>query len=79
MSGAAMNGEPQESPAAARRGSFMQTLRAVLWSFFGVRRRADYARDSASLNPIHVILIGIAAAALFVFILIGIVRLVVHH
>jgi hypothetical protein len=79
MSAAAMSEPPQEGPGVARRGSFVQTLRAVLWSFFGVRRRADYARDSANLNPVHVILIGIGAAALFVFILIGIVRLVVHH
>lgn len=60
-----------------RDASFGQTLRAVLWSFFGVRRRADYQKDAARLNPVHVIVVGIAAAAAFVLILIMIVRAVV--
>jgi len=52
-------------------------VRAVLWSFFGVRRKADYQKDAAQLNPLHVIIVGVLAAALFVFILIMIVRAVV--
>ena len=65
-----------ESPAT-RAAGFGQTARAVLWSFFGVRRKADYQKDAVQLNPLHVIIVGIAAAALFVFILIMIVRAVV--
>ena len=65
-----------DSPAA-RKASFGQTARAVLWSFFGVRRKADYQRDAAQLNPLHVIIVGVLAAALFVFTLIMIVRAVV--
>jgi hypothetical protein len=60
-----------------RDASFGQTLRAVLWSFFGVRRKADYQKDAARLNPVHVIVVGIAAAAAFVIVLIMIVRAVV--
>jgi hypothetical protein len=63
--------------AAGRTAGFGQTARAVLWSFFGVRRKADYQKDAVRLNPLHVIIVGIAAAALFVFILIMIVRAVV--
>ncbi len=63
--------------AAARKGSFMQTLRAVAWSFFGVRRSADQAQDMAKLNPVHVVIAGIAAAALFVLALVLLVRWVV--
>ena len=37
-------------------------MRAVLWSFFGVRRKSDYEKDAARLNPVHVIIAGIAAA-----------------
>lgn len=59
--------------AAARKGSFWQTLRAVAWSFFGIRRGADYERDVSQLNPVHVILAGLAGAALFV---VGLVMLV---
>ena len=60
-----------------RDASFGQTLRAVLWSFFGVRRKSDYQKDAARLNPVHVIVVGIVAAAAFVLILIMIVRAVV--
>jgi hypothetical protein len=52
--------------AVRRRGSFAQTLRAVAWSFFGVRRGSEYERDVQHLNPVHVVIAGVAAAALFV-------------
>lgn len=64
-------------PAKPRAG-FAQTARAVLWSFFGVRRKSDYEKDAAELNPVYVIIIGVLAAALFVIVLIGIVNLVVR-
>ncbi|MGC4061707.1 MAG: DUF2970 domain-containing protein [Aquabacterium sp.] len=52
--------------AAQRKGSFAQTLKAVAWSFFGVRKSADYAQDVAKINPIHVIVAGVLLAVLFV-------------
>ncbi len=63
--------------AAARRGSFLQTMRAVGWSFFGVRRGADHERDVQRLNPVHVVIAGIVGAALFVTALVLLVRWVV--
>jgi hypothetical protein len=63
--------------AAARKGSFLQTMRAVAWSFFGVRRSADYAQDVAKLNPVHVIIAGVVGAAVFVLALVLLVRWVV--
>lgn len=63
--------------AAQRPGSLMQTMRAVAWSFFGVRRSADHAQDVSRLNPVHVILAGIAGAALFVLALVLLVKWVV--
>jgi len=59
--------------AAARKGSFGQTMRAVAWSFFGVRRSSDYAQDVARLNPVHVIIAGVLGAALFVLALVTLV------
>ncbi len=52
--------------AVSRKGSFLGTLSAVAWSFFGVRRGKDYERDVAQLNPVHVIIAGLIGAALFV-------------
>jgi hypothetical protein len=63
--------------AAKRRGSFLQTVKAVAWSFFGVRRGKDHDADMAKLNPVHVIVAGILGAVLFVLILLFIVSMVV--
>jgi hypothetical protein len=56
--------------------SFAQTLKAVGASFFGVRGSREHQADMRSLNPVHVIVAGIAMAALFVLSLILIVRMV---
>jgi hypothetical protein len=63
--------------AARRNASLMQTARAVAWSFFGVRKKSGYEDDAAQLNPVHVILMGIAGAALFVAVLLVIIKHVV--
>jgi len=63
--------------AAQRKASFGATMKAVFWSFFGVRKRKDYESDAARLNPVHVIIAGILGAALFVAVLVIIVKLVV--
>ena len=51
-----------------------QAFKAVFWSFFGVRRRADYEADSQSLKPQHVIVAGLIAALAFVLALAGLVK-----
>ena len=63
--------------AAARRGSFLQTMKAVGWSFFGVRRSADHESDVQRLNPVHVILAGVLGAAMFIALLVLLVRWVI--
>jgi len=63
--------------AVARRGSFVQTLRAVGWSFFGVRRSDGLAHDVQKLNPVHVVIAGVLAAAAFIAALVLLVRWVV--
>ncbi len=73
-----MEGPPGAVLPSNPRAGFWQTVRAVLWSFFGVRRKSDYERDAAELNPVHVIITGLLAAALFVIVLLTIVNLVVR-
>jgi hypothetical protein len=68
----------KEPGSPLRKATFVQTMKAVFWSFFGVRKKSDYERDATQLNPLHVILAGILGAALFVLVLILIVRAVVH-
>jgi hypothetical protein len=63
--------------AAGRPASPLQTFRAVAWSFFGIRRSAGHAQDMQKLNPVHVIVAGVISAALFVLLLVLLVRWVI--
>ena len=63
--------------AVARKGSLGQTMKAVAWSFFGVRRSSGYARDVNQLNPVHVIVAGVIGAAVFVGALVLVVNWII--
>lgn len=63
--------------AARRKMSFGATVKAVLWSFFGVRKNSAYEEDTQKLNPLHVIIAGVLAAVIFVIGLLIVVKLVV--
>lgn len=65
--------------ASQRKASFVATMKAVFWSFFGVRKRSDYENDAARLNPLHVVIAGVIGAAILVMILLLIVKMVVAH
>ena len=64
------------TPCAAS-ASFARTLRAVGGSFFGVRKSKDLERDVQELNPLHIVIAGIAAAAIFVTALVVLVNWVI--
>jgi hypothetical protein len=66
-----------EQPLHKRKGSLVGTVKAVLWGFLGVRRNADYQDDVAKLNPVHLVVVGLVMALLFVFSLIFVVMWVV--
>ena len=57
--------------------SFLYSLRAVFWSFFGLRRKSDFDTDSAKLNPVHIVIAALIGVAVFIGLLITIVKLVV--
>ena len=65
-----------ETQKPAPKSTFLRLLKAVFWSFFGVRRRRDLESD-ASLNPLHLIAAGIIGALLFIVVLLVVVRAVV--
>jgi hypothetical protein len=66
-----------DSGRGGRKSSFGQSMKAVMWSFFGVRKRRDLEADATQLNPLHVIAAALIAAAIFIGVLIVIVRVVV--
>jgi len=59
-----------------RRATAAQVAKAVFWSFLGVRKRKDYASDTASISPLQVVVAGVIGAAIFVLTLVMIVKLV---
>ncbi len=52
--------------AVQSKGSFLQTARAVAWSFFGVRKSSEHEKDVSQLNPVHVVIAGVIGAAIFI-------------
>ena len=63
--------------ASQRPMSFFATVKAVMWSFFGVRKNSAYEEDTAKLNPLHVIIAGVIAAIIFILTLLSVVKMVV--
>ncbi len=62
-----------------RKPSFLRTVKAVLWSFVGLRSRSEFNKDVAQLNPIHLIAVGLVLAVLFVLGLLALVNWVVSQ
>ena len=60
--------------AVARKGSFLQTMRAVAWSFFGVRKSGEFEKDVSQLNPLHLVVAGVLAAIVFISVLLVLVN-----
>ena len=65
-------------PKTAAVVQIVDTFKAVLWSFLGIRRGADHDADMAKLKPVHVILVGIVCCVAFVLCLIAVVQLVLR-
>lgn len=65
--------------ASERKASFGATMKAVFWSFFGIRKRSDYEKDSASLNPVHVIIAALIGVAVFIGVLVMLVKVAVSQ
>jgi hypothetical protein len=65
--------EPQQP---RRKASPLQVVKAVLWAFFGIRKRAAHENDAVTITPLQVIVTGIICAVIFVLSLILLVRYV---
>jgi Protein of unknown function (DUF2970) len=63
--------------AVRRKASFGQTMRAIAWSFFGVRKSAEHQKDVEQLNPVHVVVAAIVAVVLLIVLLVLLVNWVI--
>ena len=64
---------------APKKASPLQVAKAVFWSFFGIRRRAEHEADLGRLTPVQVIVAGLIGAVLFIATLVVVVRLVISQ
>ena len=60
-----------------KQSSFLQSMKAVMWGFLGVRKKSGLQDDVASLSFVHIILAGILGAVIFMSVLLLIVRMAV--
>jgi hypothetical protein len=59
------------------KASLLDTFTAILWSFLGLRRQADFEQDIVKINPVHLIVTGLFLGFVFVLILMLVVYWVV--
>lgn len=60
-----------------KKGTFLQSMVAVLWAFLGVRKKSGLQEDVASLSFVHIIIAGVIGAMIFMGVLLLIVKAVV--
>lgn len=66
-----------ELPVFRRKGSIFRTMKAVMWSFVGLRARGDYEKDVEQLNPVHIVIAGLVGVVVFVMGLVALASWVV--
>ena len=62
-----------------KKSSFMQSMKAVMWGFLGVRKQSGLQEDVASLSFVHIIIAGVIGALIFMAVLLLIVKVVVSN
>lgn len=61
----------------SKKHSLWRTVKAVAWSFVGLRARGDYEEDVKSLSLLHIIAVGLVGVFAFVVVLMLLVNWVV--
>lgn len=70
---------PESDAPPPRPATLRQVVGAVLWSFFGVRRGDAMRRDTVTIKPYQIIIVGIVFAAIFVATLLIVVRVITRN
>ena len=65
------------APQTTSSPSVWRSIRAVAWSFLGIRKSSEFKEDLAKVSPFHVIGVGIAGAFVLVLGLVALVNWVV--
>ena len=57
--------------------SLARTIKAVAWSFMGIRKNSEFQNDGGQISLFHIIAVGLVGALFFVLSLIALVNWVV--
>jgi hypothetical protein len=66
-----------EGDSGSTVSNFLRSFKVVAWSFIGIRKQSEFHTDGNSVKPVHVIVVGLLLALLFVLGLITVINLVV--
>ena len=66
-----------EGESGSTVSNFLRSFKVVAWSFIGIRKQSEFHTDGNSVKPVHVIVVGLFLALLFVLGLITVINLVV--
>ena len=67
-------GDSNSTTRSSAKGSLWRTVRAVAWSFIGLRKGSEYQQDIEKIHPLHIVLVGLVGIFLLVLALIAIVK-----
>jgi hypothetical protein len=59
--------------------SLLRTVKTVLWSFIGIRKKSEYEKDLGQANIFHIIGVALVLVVLFVVGLVTLVNWVVKN
>jgi hypothetical protein len=65
-----------EGKGSQHKSSALHAVRAVLWSFIGIRSKSEYEADITRLTMTQIVVAGIIGAVLFVLMLLLLVYFV---
>ena len=67
-----------DAGTTGRKAGPLAVMKAVFWSFLGIRKRNDLDADTVRLSPMHVIIGGLIGAAIFITTLVIVVQIVIR-
>ena len=62
-----------------KNASFLQVMKAVLWSMLGVRQQKGYENDAAKITLKQAVIAGLIGGFIFVVTMLTVVRLVISQ
>ena len=60
-----------------KRPPLLAVAKTILWSFLGIRRRSAHESETVQLSPAQILVAGVIGAAIFVVVLVTLVKFIV--